>query len=98
MSDPNRTDWEKRVELAKKIAAAIIKGLNDPRAGLVPAELREACADMSVFLVELARLSHAKFDMHPYDFPELVRRVEALESWQRVTINQKGSINVDDNR
>ena len=77
--------WNKRVELAKKIAAAIARLMNGSHPGvlLMPDDLKAAIGDLCTLLPELTRLSHARFDMHPYDFPELVRQVEELRAFKR---------------
>ena len=68
-----------RIALAKKIAAAILAALSSPGLSLLPAELRAALGDLQLLLIELAQLSHAKFDMAPFDLAELVHRVDALD-------------------
>jgi hypothetical protein len=39
-------------------------------------------------IVELARCSHAKFDMSPHDFAELVREVESLRLFKATLIKR----------
>lgn len=95
MSDPDRAANEKRVELAKKISASIIAALNGSTSALIPSDARAAMGDAATLLVELARLSHAKFDMSPHDFPALVREVESLRSAVEIL---KRNLNVNGDR
>jgi hypothetical protein len=77
-----RAQQAQLVERAKKVAAVVISFLNSPRALLVPADFRVALGDFASIIVELARRSHSKFDMSPYDFQELVREVESLRAFR----------------
>ena len=88
LNDQAKTkSWEKRVASAKRAAEMCMRFVNSPAALLVPNELRAALAEVSLLLVELAQLSHGRFDMAPWNFPDmarehqaLLRRVHALES------------------
>jgi len=87
-----RAEWDKRVARAKGFADSIIRASRGPGAALVPADLKAALADGALLLVELAQLSHAKFDMSPHDFPQLVRRVESLESFKASMIRRSDAL------
>jgi hypothetical protein len=82
------SDYERRVEQAKRISAALLTLLNSPKGLLVPVEMRLVFADFSSLIVELARCSHAKFDMSPHDFSELVREVESLRLFKATLIKR----------
>jgi hypothetical protein len=79
MSDPERAASEKRVQRAKRASALLLEFTQGPRAALVPSELKAALADLVLLVIELAQLSHAQFDMGPFDLADLVHRVDALD-------------------
>ena len=79
MSVVDRNAYTARLERAKKVCDSLLRFTNSPAALVLSAEHRATLGDLSMLLVELAQLSHAKFDFDPYDFPALVRRLESLE-------------------
>jgi hypothetical protein len=87
-------EYEKNVEAAKKIHGAVARALLSPGVLVLPQDIRAALGALAPLIVELARLSHAKFDMSPYDsYPELVRRVESLEAFKLSIIRKESNDN-----
>lgn len=72
----DRDGYERRLALAKRIAE---KAAQAALGSLIPADMKALLGDLAVFLVELAQLSHAKFEMYPFDLGALTRRVDALD-------------------
>lgn len=79
MKASDREAYDKRVERAKKIAERVLTFVNGPRGALIPADLKAALCDTCLLLVELAQLSHEKFDLHPFDIRQLTQRVDKLD-------------------
>lgn len=79
MSESDRAAYTARVARAKKIAAEIARLLNSPSGLIVPDPLKAALGEWAILVVELAQLSHAQFDMAPFDLGELTRRVDKLD-------------------
>ena len=77
-----RAEHAGRVQRAKKISAALASMLISPSGLLIPDPLKAALGDLAVLIIELAQVSHDKFDMSPYDFTDLVRKVDSLTLFQ----------------
>lgn len=92
MSD---VEYTARVGRAKKIAGEIARLLSSPSASITPEPLKAALGDWAILVVELAQLSHAKFDMSPHDFPALVREVESLRSAVEILKRQLSKERID---
>lgn len=72
----DRDEHDRRVILAKQLAekAAVCATL-----AIVPPEMRAMLGLFATLIVDLARDSHAKFEMYPFDLAALTRRVDALD-------------------
>jgi DNA mismatch repair protein MutH len=75
VSGENNAVFVARVQRAKRVSAVIVGWLASTQALLVPSGVKAALGDVAVLLVDLAQLSHPA-----YDFSELVKRLETLET------------------
>jgi hypothetical protein len=77
-ADAQREQRDERVRRAKQSYKVLIEWLRSPAAALIPEAMRGVLAEQAAMLVELAQLSHAKFDAYPFDIPRMQHQLDTL--------------------